>query len=264
MIAELMMLALSTGTVPANVVCDLQFPVGNSFVPYCTNNKPGPAVFVIHGTDRNVRDYIGYMADVDTLVIAPEFQAAAPGLYWSSGWKEGSRSSDATHVSSFEVLDRMVEMFHGVAIVGHSAGGQFVSRYAAGTRLKGLTFIAANPGSYMYLDRNRPVSGVCAGFNDYRYGLDDLNSYMSSGVAADYASRNVIYMLGSLDTNIDSNLDTSCAANQQGRNRYDRGVKFYQHLATHFGRPVHRKVVVSGVGHSPKRMLQAAKAYLPD
>ncbi|MDH5254632.1 MAG: hypothetical protein OEW72_01840 [Gammaproteobacteria bacterium] len=67
-------------------------------------------------------------------------------------------------------------MFHGVAIVGHSAGGQFVSRYAAGTRLKGLTFIAANPGSYMYLDRNRPVSGVCAGFNDYRYGLDDLNS----------------------------------------------------------------------------------------
>ncbi|MDH5254631.1 MAG: hypothetical protein OEW72_01835 [Gammaproteobacteria bacterium] len=87
---------------------------------------------------------------------------------------------------------------------------------------------------------------------------------MSSGVAPGFANRNVIYLLGSRDTYIDSNLDTSCAANLQGRNRYERGVKFYQHLAAHFGRPVHRQIVVPGVGHSPRRMLQAAKAYLPD
>jgi pimeloyl-ACP methyl ester carboxylesterase len=264
MIAELMLLALSTGTVPANIVCDKQFPVGNSFIPYCTNSKPGPAVFVIHGTDRNVRDYIGYMADVDTLVIAPEFQESAPGLYWTGGWREGGLSQDAARVSSFEVLDRMVEMFHGVAVVGHSAGGQFVTRYAAGTRLQGLTFIAANPGSYMYLNRTRPLSAVCSRFNEYRYGLEDLNTYMSAGVAPDYPDRNVIYLLGSRDTRIDSNLDTSCAARMQGRNRYDRGLNFYRHLAAHFGRPVHRQVVVTGVGHDPKRMLQAAKAYLPE
>jgi hypothetical protein len=44
MIAALTMLVLSTGTLPANVVCDVKFPVGSSFVPYCTNNKPGRAV----------------------------------------------------------------------------------------------------------------------------------------------------------------------------------------------------------------------------
>jgi hypothetical protein len=157
----------------------------------------------------------------------------------------------------------MVEMFHGVDIVGHIAGGQFVARYAAGTRLQGLTFIAANAGSYMYLDKTRPVNGNCPSFNDYRYGLDKLNSYMSSGVAPDYPGRNVIYMLGSLDTKIDANLDQGCEARRQGRSRYDRGRNFYKHLAAHFGKPVHRQVVVYGVGHNPQRMLQAAKPFLP-
>ena len=127
---------------------------------------------MIHGTERNARDYFSCLQDLDTLVIAPQFQASGPGMYWSSSWKEGSKSSDPQHVSSYEVLDRLVEMFHGVAIVGHSAGAQF------GTRLQGLTFIVANPSSYLYLDRTRPVSGACSGFNNYRYGLDHLNSYM--------------------------------------------------------------------------------------
>lgn len=249
----------------STAVCPNHFPIGSSYVPYCTNNKQGPAVFVIHGVDLNAKDYLSYLADLDTMVIAPQFQDTGPGLYWSSSWKKGNRSLDSQRVSSFEVLDRMIEMYHGVAVVGHSAGGQFVTRYAAGTRLEGLTFIVANPSSYMYLDKTRPVSGVgCLSFDDYGYGLEDLNDYMSVGVAPDYQDRNVIYMLGSLDTKIDSNLDTSCEANRQGKNRYDRGLKFYDHLSKHFGRPVHKKVIVYGVGHSPSRMLKAAKPYIPD
>ena len=263
MIAALILLLFATSAGASEFICDHHFPVGSSYVPYCTNNKPGPAVFVIHGTERNARDYFRYLQNLDTLVIAPQFQASGPGMYWSSGWKEGNKSSDPQRVSSYEVLDRMVEMFHGVAIVGHSAGGQFVTRYAAGTRLQGLTFIVANPSSYLYLDRTRPVSGACSGFNNYRYGLDHLNSYMRAGISPDYPNRNVIYLLGSLDTKADSYLDTSCAANLEGSNRFDRGGKFYSHLATHFGRPVHRKVIVYGVGHDPARMLNAARPYLP-
>jgi pimeloyl-ACP methyl ester carboxylesterase len=261
----LVIVGLVSGTVVADV-CPNKFPVGTSYVPYCTNGKSGDAVFVIHGTERNASEYLGYLADLDTLVIAPEFKASGPGTYWGSGWHVGNKSEDAQKISSFEVLDRMIEMYHGTAVVGHSAGGQFVTRYAAGTRLQGLTFIAANPGSYMYLDRTRPVIGgaVCRGFNEYRYGLEDLNSYMSAGVAPDYPNRNVIYLLGSADTRIDSNLDTSCEANLQGRNRYDRGLKFYDHLAKHYGRAVHRKVIVAGVGHKSKTMINAARPYLPD
>jgi acetyl esterase/lipase len=262
MIFGLVLLGLASGAADAAVDCTQQFPVGTSYVPYCSNGKHGPAVFVIHGVNRNADDYLGYLDDLDTLVIAPEFQDSGPGLYWSSGWKRGNRSEDSQRVSSFEVLDRMVEMFHGAAVVGHSAGGQFVTRYAAGTRMQGLTYIVANPSSYMYLDDSRPVGGDCPDFNEYGYGLEELNSYMSVGVAPDYPDRNVIYMLGSLDTKVDKHLDTSCEANRQGRNRYDRGVHFYEHLARHYRRPVHRKVVVADVGHSPSRMLNAARPYL--
>lgn len=262
MVLGLVLLGLASGAATAAVDCTQRFVVGSSYVPYCSNGKFGPAVFVIHGTNRNADDYLGYLDDLDTLVIAPEFQEAGPGLYWSSGWKQGDKSKDSERVSSFEVLDRMVEMFHGVAIIGHSAGGQFVSRYAAGTRLQGLTYIVANPSSYLYLDTSRPVAGECPDFNEYKYGLEELNSYMSAGVASDFPERNVIYMLGSLDTRVDKYLDTSCEANRQGGNRYDRGLKYYEHLARHFGRPVHRKVIVPGVGHSPSRMLDAARPYL--
>lgn len=263
MFAALILIGLATGTTSTAFICEHRFPVGTSYIPYCTNNKPGPAVIVIHGTERNARDYLGYLKDLDTLVIAPQFQASGPGVYWSSGWREGNKSTDSQKVSSYAVVDRMVEMFHGAAVIGHSAGGQFVTRYAAGTRMQGLTFIVANPSSYMYLDRSRPVSGTCSDFNEYRYGLEDLNNYMSAGVSPDYPDRNVIYMLGSLDTNIDSNLDTTCAAKRQGRNRYERGVNFYKHLRTYYRRPVHRLVIVPGVAHKPAKMLKAAIPYLP-
>jgi pimeloyl-ACP methyl ester carboxylesterase len=255
----------ATSVAVADPTCPNQFPVGASYVPYCSNGKSGPAVFVIHGSDRNADDYLSYLEDLDTLVIAPHFQENGPGLYWSSRWRDGNKSLDEERVSSFEVLDRMVEMFDGVAVVGHSAGGQFVTRYAAGTRMEGLTFIVANPGSYLYLDATRPVNaGNCPDYNDYRYGLDNPNTYMSAGVAPDYPERDVIYLLGSRDTTIDDNLDTGCAAKRQGRDRYDRGKKFFSHLAQHYGEPVHRRVIVDGVGHDAELMLDAARPYLPD
>jgi len=260
-----LLLALSGSVASAAVYCGQKFPVGTSYIPYCSNKKLGPAVFVIHGTNRNADDYLDYLDDLDTLVIAPEFQKSGPGLYWSdSSWNKGDRSRDSQRVSSFEVLDRMVEMYHGVAVVGHSGGGQFVTRYAAGTRMQGLTYIVANPSSYMWLNKNRPFGSAssCKWYNEYRYGLDDPNDYMSVGVAPDYPNRNVIYMLGSADTKIDSGLDTTCYANRQGRHRFERGTKFYEHLAQYYGRQVHRKVIVSGVGHKPSSMLKAARPYI--
>jgi pimeloyl-ACP methyl ester carboxylesterase len=259
------LLALSSSVATAAVYCGQKFPVGASYVSYCSNKKPGPAVFVIHGKDRNANDYLDYLDDLDTLVIAPEFRSSGPGLYWSdSGWNKGDVSSDSQRVSSFAVLDRMVEMYHGAAVVGHSAGAQFVTRYAAGTRMQGLTFIVANPSSYMWLDTSRPFgsASTCRWYNEYRYGLDDPNDYMSVGVAPDYPNRNVIYLLGDLDTVINSSLDTTCLANRQGRHRLERGQKFYEHLTQHYGRPVHRKVIVPGVGHKPSLMLKAARPYL--
>jgi len=244
--------------------CSEQFPIGNTFTAYCSNHKSGNAVIVIHGVNRNADTYLSYLADLPGLVIAPEFRAAGPGMYWSGGWSSGNKSLDASRVSSFEVMDRMVEAFNAVAIVGHSAGGQFVTRYAAATAIRGLTFIVANPGSYLWMDATRPNAPInCPGFNDYKYGWDNPNAYMSRGLSAKYPKRDVIYLLGAADTEIDSNLDVGCEANSQGANRFERGMNFFQHLNEYFGRQVHRLVVIPGVGHSGSQMMSSAKAYIP-
>ena len=75
-----------------------------------------------------------------------------------------------------------------VTIAGHSAGGQFVQRYAAGTRIEqqpaiaalGLRFryVVANPSSYMYLFPREPdaLTGRCPRFDEYKFGLTDVNT----------------------------------------------------------------------------------------
>lgn len=117
------------------------------------------AVIVIHGAGRNADDYYLRMyhavrkANITpgTLVIAPRFMIAddTPAedeFYWdeNSGWKMGDYSTDqlASRVSSFTVIDELIEaladddifpnMKH-ILIAGHSAGGQFVQRFAAGS-----------------------------------------------------------------------------------------------------------------------------------
>ena len=143
-------------------------------VPYYSNlllDAPHPevtrAVVVIHGTLRNAVDYYRAMveaaakapgADSTTLIIAPQFltepDVAAdtlPGsyLYWAyMGWRSGDPSLSTTahprpgSISSFAVIDTILfrlAQFNPnltpLVVAGHSAGGQFVNRYAAGTRI---------------------------------------------------------------------------------------------------------------------------------
>jgi len=70
--------------------------------------------------------------------------------------------------SSFEVMDALVEWANRfgamdkTVVAGHSAGGQFVHRYAAFTPLPeqyAMGFVAANPATWMYLDTLRPLQG---------------------------------------------------------------------------------------------------------
>ena len=82
-----------------------------------------------------------------------------------------------------------------ITIIGHSAGGQFVSRYVSMTPMPKISstykfnFIIMNPSTYMYLDDRRPVktetglifikpdSTGCSSFNDYPRGMEKLNPY---------------------------------------------------------------------------------------
>jgi hypothetical protein len=297
-------------------------------VPYCSNKSLSTAdptvtrlVVVVHGDERNADDYYRYTVEAATtagagssLIVAPQFLTSddlqangLPGdtLYWSSGgWKEGNASQTSPYsrpwtISSFSVVDKLVEQVSNRAVfpnlrqvvfAGHSAGGQFVDRYAAGTQVEqklnafgnSYRYVVANPSSYLYLNGDRPKDGgfgpltksevrACSGYNTFKYGVDKgLNSYMSAvgptAIRAQFKTRNVAYLLGSLDTDPNStSLDASCEGKWQGAQRLARGSSFYQYLGQYYGSTVYATQTISivdGVGHEGRKMINSEAGRL--
>jgi pimeloyl-ACP methyl ester carboxylesterase len=286
------------------------------------NNKIDRAVIVIHGINRDADVYLESMlraakqtatADARTIIVAPQFlnheDAAAHQLpnglpVWrGSAWTEGddsevdSKDIAAPRISSYTVVDRLVEKLadealfpklRSVVVAGHSAGGQFINRYAAGNRFDEklsrerrlrVRYVIANPSSYLYFDEQRPVLGSagkfakptaeqikqCPGYNDYRYGMEKLNGYMQAvgpdQLRSQYAQREVVYLLGAEDTDPNhASLSKTCAAEMQGRHRLERGQLYHAHLRKFFGQEIakrHRVQLVPGVGHNSLKMFSS-------
>ncbi len=287
-------------------------------IPYYRNFALGAnassvyhAVIVIHGTNRNANDYYNYMLDaafkgrsLNTahLIMAPQFlvendmsahNLEPDILFWTSAaWKQGDKSLSTPNfpvpekMSSFAVIDsillRLVQKYSNldtIIVAGHSAGGQFVQRFAAGSPLDSvitneygiaLRYIIANPSSYVYLNGERRVQGtrdqfdtppaqqtIFIAYNDYKYGLENLNSYMGSvgeeQIRRQYKNRNVIYLLGQDDNNPnDPSLDTSGPAMFQGYYRLERGIIYFNYLNYFYKDEIfdkHLRVIVPGVAH---------------
>jgi len=285
---------------------------GQLKIPYCSNKpltKADPTVrrviIVVHGQGRNGPGYFQSMVNAaqsagvlsETLIVAPHFlieeDVAAHGLandvaFWSEdGWKQGDDSlSTPSHPragieSSFDTIFAIQREVRNhtnfpnltrIVLVGHSAGGQFVQRFAAagGPNAHIDRYVVANPSSYLYMDSRRigftDTPPLCGNYNSYKYGLDHLNRYMLSCGAANalrahYEQAHVVYLLGSDDRDPNHpDLDKSCAAAVQGAHRLDRGTRFYQWLGQHYGGQIygtHRKVIVPGVGHSAGDMFNS-------
>ncbi len=279
-------------------------------IPYYRNSPLGGnknynrtrAIVAIHGAARDAYFYhdiiMGLPIDAKTLVISPQFlvkeDVDAFGLsnknvYWTPDyWKNGHKSESFPRVSSFLILDqillslkRLNPNLKQIVIVGHSAGGQFVNRYAAGNQveqqLRGtkIRYIISNPSTYMYFDNKRFYDpSKCTGYNTYKYGLAGVenHSYMSKAGAVNiqkqYKEREVIYLLGGDDTVADSNFENSCKDQVQGENRLQRGILYFSHTIIHFGiRPSnHRFVIVPGIGHSPSLLYpsECGKKFILD
>lgn len=272
-------------------------------LPYYHNQSPGNApatlaVVVVHGINRNAHDYfrsiVGAAVDLgvitQTLIIAPHFQIEqdkreAQDAYWTdsgrSSWKDGGGALQPRGLSSFQAVDEILTILADknrfptltcATIVGHSAGGQFVQRYAAGGRaprtLAGLSlsFVVANPSSYLYLNTYRPVEDgqleSCPAYNDYKYGLNNRNGYLSDWsdeqIRQQYASRRVTYLLGNADVHQDKDLESNCAANAQGANRFQRGCLYYAFIKTFFPTARHDMVIIPGVGHDYDAMFNSS------
>jgi pimeloyl-ACP methyl ester carboxylesterase len=248
------------------------------------------AVVTIHGRLRNAGEYddIAHEALAEagaagsgTLLVTPRF--AGPGeagpdtLRWKgSTWMDGEPAAFPASLSSFDVLDaiiarlsdrRLFPSLQTIVLVGHSAGGQFVQRYAVLARAParaGITVrsVVANPSSYAYFTSRRPMPvGACPGFDNWKYGLRNLPASATETDAADlerrYVRRSVIYLLGARD--IDPKLpalDRSCAAETQGANHLARGQDFFRSLQIRHPRDLNQSLhEVPGVGHDGRAML---------
>ncbi len=258
-----------------------------------SNDHLNQAVIVIHGMNRNADDYYDYIEQAattenvfeQTLILVPKFKTIDDKvkdneLYWSaSGWKKGFKSKNGNRTPSYQVIDTLLDKINTnfpnikqITLVGHSAGGQFVQRYAALSQQENalrsdlkIRYIVANPSSYLYLNSERPQDSVnCEGYNLYHYGIENLPSSLSYtdldavSIQTQLTSRSVVLLLGTEDNNPNSSsLDTSCKANAQGFNRYQRGNAYYDHIKQFNPNAQHTKIEVVGIGHSAHDMFNS-------
>lgn len=210
-------------------------------------------------------------------------------LHWGSrqeSWMAGEAAHGPEAISSFQAIDallarladrRVFPKLAQVVVAGHSAGGQAVQRYAvvgrgdvaltsAGIRVR---YVVANPSSYLYFSPERPdsngafspfINADCPGFNDWKYGWSNAPTYARVKTPASYeqtyAAREVIYLLGTADTNPNHPaLDKSCAGEAQGPQRYARGLAYARYVKMRHATLNHRVLEVPGVGHDSDKML---------
>lgn len=272
------------------------YPVYASADLRAGNATARQAIVIIHGRLRNASDYFATgralvdavgAAGRDTMVVAPQlllqvdvarWQLSARYLRWERGWEEGAPAQAPSPASSYDVLDDIAAKLSDSALfpalrrivfVGHGGGAQMLVRYAVVAKLQPgpvVSFVIANPGSYLYLAADRPVAPdkECVGqdFNSWKYGLNAPPPYVDNldRSLKGFAARDVTLLLGSKDRKATGSLDQSCAAKVQGRNRIDRGRFFMEALARSGQAPHLKHAIVKGVGHDEAAMLKSAAA----
>ena len=289
------------------------------------SSKVTRALVVIHGSGRDAEHAFEAAVEAaklahaldDTIIIAPRFSSNDGGLCndvleehetnWgceaNNGWQAGGTAADDDRLTTFDVVDRVLtqlgrkDLFPNLSVIvvaGHSAGGQFVTRYSMANQVHDavsrtirlrqgyggqvgraasrgespVRYVVASPSSYAYPDAARPAShgspaAGCNIFDDWPYGLRDRKGSAArltpEDLARQLASRPVTYLLGALDNTTMRGLDTSCAAMAQGSSRLDRGQGFAAHVNGRLGAH-HRVVVVPGCAHDTRCVFTAASA----
>jgi pimeloyl-ACP methyl ester carboxylesterase len=257
------------------------------------------AVIVIHGLNRDADNYFSYMINSlrqenfedQSILIAPFFQSGSTAqgneLYWSdSGWREGQNSDGAINISSFTVMDQIIDqladvdhfpVLETIIIAGHSSGALFAQAYAAANSSENnypnleFRYVVANSQYFYYPDDVRydntagqfaPVSG-CAAYNRWPLGFVAPPPYLSSTTEAtvdqQVVERKVSYFLGDQDVVTTGSLNTSdCEAVLLGENRFRRGENIFLLMETNYA-ATHQteKIVVPGIGHNGQGMFQS-------
>ena len=165
-------------------------------------------------------------------------------------------------------------------VAGHSAGGQYVTRYEMGNRVHDslgvpVTYVVSNPSSYAWPDAMRPggdaESGVrpfhdahnCTTYDQWPYGMENRSGYTAKTsddqLKKQLAARPVTYLLGEIDILPLGGFDSSCPAMAQGPTRLARGQAFGKYVNEKYGAH-HKVVVVPLCGHNARCMFTSETA----
>jgi len=235
-----------------------------------------------------------FLADAleDTVVIAPRFssnesacrdQLAPNEVSWSctgDSWRSGG-FAQGTRLTSFDFVDEILRKLakkdafpnlNMIVMAGHSAGGQFTTRYEMANRMHDslgvtITYVVSNPSSYAWPDAVRPVQveerQKCTNYDNWPYGLAHRTGYTASipddQLRRQLATRPVTYLVGELDTLPLAGFDSSCAAMAQGPTRRARGEAFSAAVNRRYGAQ-HRTVMIPLCGHNARCMFTAEPA----
>ena len=145
------------------------------------------ALIMVHGAARNADHYFRTATAAafldgaleNTIVIAPHFIAerdtAQPNeVRWperGDTWRSGGMSTSNPNLSAFDFMDEILRKLANkktfpklthVVVAGHSAGGQFVTRYEMANKIHGtvgvaMRYVVANPSTYAWPAAVRPL-----------------------------------------------------------------------------------------------------------
>lgn len=232
-----------------------------TYRPSCT---PRLVMAVFHGLGRTAgpeRDAVMPLAGkLCAVVVAPVFDA---DRFPTSQYQRGGVMKRGTFLPPG---DRTVDMVAPLidwartasgqanlpyALLGHSAGGQFLGRVAAYTTPNALRLVIANPSTWVL-----PTVDVAApyGFGKVPDGEQALRRYLALPVTV---------LLGQFDTGSE-NLSNEPEAMAQGENRLSRGRNAFamaQAAARQHGWPLGwTKAEVPAVGHNALKMYGSSEA----
>jgi len=223
---------------------------------------------VLHGLGANAtgyRDYAIPLADIHGyLVVAPLFDRKRfPTWRYQTGGLVRNQNTEGdfevrpqsqwTGRLFLDIIDavRSSENRPGLAyvLIGHSAGGQALSRFAAFVQNSAIRIAIANPSTWVWPSRDER----------FPYGFGGLpDSLADEQALRRYLAQPITVLLGTDDVSREDNLNLRAGAERQGMNRLERGHNAYnaaRDLALRRGWPfAWRLVEVYGVGHSARRM----------
>ena len=256
------------------------------------------ALIVVHGASHNPEDYYTYLTNTlnaeslseSTVLIAPFFRPDATNspddFYWSStGWRDGKESSNTNKISSFQVIDELINQLSDklrfpvldqIIITGQSSGGLFTHVFAPANKSElihpeiSFDYIVSESQYFYYPDGRRVnesnnqlyTPAGCSGYEVWPFGFNSVPPYLASQNSntfnQQFVDRSITYLLGNGNGSDGALNTTDCSATLLGSTRYQRGENMFHYMQLAFpGGHNHAKTVVNGISHDGSAIYQS-------